>query len=308
MRSEPRSTGDQETAEVVTFSAKVEAELAELAPEDRSEFLESLGLTESGLDRLAHAAYHLLGLQSYFTAGEKEVRAWTVHRGDKAPAAAGVIHSDFEKGFIRARNGRLWRLRAGGRLEAGAGAGARPGGGQGVRRAGRRRDAVSVQQLKTAGERPASPPPRFPLSSAPTYLLPGVHTRPGATEPAIAAGARPKEGVMTRQYEVVYIFDSALEEAAINERLARFNALIQKDGIEPPQVNHWGKRTLAYPVKKHETGYYVVAKFDAEATALPEFERAIKLDDGVLRFLVVVSEGAQPVPVTAGKSDEEDDE
>lgn len=93
---------DQETAEVVTFSAKVEAELAELAPEDRSDFLESLGLTESGLDRLAHAAYHLLGLQSYFTAGEKEVRAWTVHRGDRAPVAAGVIHSDFEKGFIRA--------------------------------------------------------------------------------------------------------------------------------------------------------------------------------------------------------------
>ena len=93
---------DQETAEVVTFSAKVEAELAELSPEDRVEFLESLGLTESGLDRLAHAAYHLLGLQSYFTAGEKEVRAWTVHRGAKAPAAAGVIHSDFEKGFIRA--------------------------------------------------------------------------------------------------------------------------------------------------------------------------------------------------------------
>src|SRR3954464_5684780 len=93
---------DNETAEVVTFSAKVEAELAELAAEDRTDFLESLGLTESGLDRLAHAAYHLLGLQSYFTAGEKEVRAWTVHRGDTAPSAAGVIHSDFEKGFIRA--------------------------------------------------------------------------------------------------------------------------------------------------------------------------------------------------------------
>ncbi len=93
---------DHEVAEVVTFSAKVEAELAELPPEDRAEFLDSLGLTESGLDRLAHAAYHLLGLQSYFTAGEKEVRAWTVHRGDRAPAAAGVIHSDFEKGFIRA--------------------------------------------------------------------------------------------------------------------------------------------------------------------------------------------------------------
>jgi ribosome-binding ATPase len=93
---------DHEVAEIVTFSAKVEAELAELPPEDRQEFLESLGLGESGLDRLAHAAYHLLGLQSYFTAGEKEVRAWTIHRGDKAPAAAGVIHSDFEKGFIRA--------------------------------------------------------------------------------------------------------------------------------------------------------------------------------------------------------------
>jgi small subunit ribosomal protein S6 len=115
---------------------------------------------------------------------------------------------------------------------------------------------------------------------------------------------------MTRQYEVVYIFDSALEETAINERLARFHALIQQpegEG-EAPQVNHWGKRTLAYPIKKHETGYYVVAKFDADATALPEFERAIKLDEGVLRFLVVVNEGAQPVPVTAGKSDEEDDE
>ena len=95
-------TAEGEDAEIVTFSAKVEAELAELPPEDRNDFLESLGLTESGLDRLAHAAYHLLGLQSYFTAGEKEVRAWTIHRGDKAPVAAGVIHSDFEKGFIRA--------------------------------------------------------------------------------------------------------------------------------------------------------------------------------------------------------------
>ncbi len=93
---------DGETADIVVFSGKVEAELAELPPEDRGEFLAALGATESGLDRLAHAAYHLLGLQSYFTAGEKEVRAWTIHRGDKAPQAAGVIHTDFEKGFIRA--------------------------------------------------------------------------------------------------------------------------------------------------------------------------------------------------------------
>ena len=96
------AAADGEAAEVVTFSARVEMELAELAPEERQEFLTDLGLSESGLDRLGRAAYHLLGLQSYFTAGEKEVRAWTIHRGDTAPAAAGVIHSDFEKGFIRA--------------------------------------------------------------------------------------------------------------------------------------------------------------------------------------------------------------
>jgi len=93
---------DGEQVEIVIFSAKVEAELAELPVEDRAGFLDSLGVHESGLDRLARAAYHLLGLQSYFTAGEKEVRAWTVRRGARAPEAAGVIHSDFEKGFIRA--------------------------------------------------------------------------------------------------------------------------------------------------------------------------------------------------------------
>ena len=113
---------------------------------------------------------------------------------------------------------------------------------------------------------------------------------------------------MTRQYEVVYIFDSALEEATINERLARYHTLIQQPGVETPLVAHWGKRTLAYPIKKHETGYYVVAKFDADGTALPEFERAVKLDESVLRFLVVVNEGAQPVPVTTAKGEEEDDE
>jgi GTP-binding protein YchF len=99
---EARIAEEHENASVVVFSAKVEAELAELEPEERQEFLGSLGLTESGLDRLARAAYTLLGLRSYFTAGEKEVRAWTIHAGDKAPAAAGVIHTDFEKGFIRA--------------------------------------------------------------------------------------------------------------------------------------------------------------------------------------------------------------
>jgi len=91
-----------EQAEVVPFSARIEAELAELPPEDRKDFLASLGLESAGLDRLIRAGYHLMGLQTYFTAGEQEVRAWTIHRGDAAPAAAGVIHTDFERGFIRA--------------------------------------------------------------------------------------------------------------------------------------------------------------------------------------------------------------
>ncbi len=93
---------DHEPAEVVTFSAKIEMELAELPPEDKAEFLASLGIDSAGLDRLIRGGYHLLGLQTYFTAGEKEVRAWTIHRGDTGPKAAGVIHSDFERGFIRA--------------------------------------------------------------------------------------------------------------------------------------------------------------------------------------------------------------
>ena len=91
-----------EHAEMVPFSAKIEAELAELPPEERGEFLSSLGIQSAGLDRLIRAGYHLLGLQTYFTAGEQEVRAWTIHNGDTAPVAAGVIHTDFERGFIRA--------------------------------------------------------------------------------------------------------------------------------------------------------------------------------------------------------------
>src|SRR5689334_2271438 len=91
-----------EHAEIVPFSAKIEAELAELAADERREFLTSLGIESAGLDRLIRAGYHLLGLQTFFTAGEQEVRAWTIHRGDTAPTAAGVIHTDFERGFIRA--------------------------------------------------------------------------------------------------------------------------------------------------------------------------------------------------------------
>ena len=86
----------------VPISAKVEADLAELDPEEAKEYLEAMGLSESGLARLVREAYKLLGLQSYFTSGETETRAWTIPIGAKAPQAAGVIHSDFERGFIKA--------------------------------------------------------------------------------------------------------------------------------------------------------------------------------------------------------------
>ncbi len=92
----------KEGAPVVAISAKLESEIAGLDAEEKKLFLDDMGMTEPGLDRLIHATYDLLGLQTYFTAGEKEVRAWTVRKGATAPQAAGVIHTDFEKGFIRA--------------------------------------------------------------------------------------------------------------------------------------------------------------------------------------------------------------
>jgi GTP-binding protein YchF len=91
-----------EGAPVVSVCAAMEAEIADLSGEDKSVFLEDMGVAEPGLDRVIHAGYKLLGLETYFTVGPKEVRAWTIHHGDTAPQAAGVIHTDFEKGFIRA--------------------------------------------------------------------------------------------------------------------------------------------------------------------------------------------------------------
>ncbi|OYY94120.1 MAG: redox-regulated ATPase YchF [Hydrogenophilales bacterium 28-61-23] len=98
-----RELADKEGAPVVAVCAAIESEIASLDEADRNEFLESMGLHEPGLDRLIRAGYDLLGLQTYFTAGVKEVRAWTIHKGDTAPQAAGVIHTDFERGFIRAQ-------------------------------------------------------------------------------------------------------------------------------------------------------------------------------------------------------------
>ena len=88
---------------MVAICAKTEAELADMSDEDKALFLHEMGQDEPGLNRLIRAAFKLLGLQTYFTAGVKEVRAWTIHVGDTAPQAAGVIHTDFERGFIRAQ-------------------------------------------------------------------------------------------------------------------------------------------------------------------------------------------------------------
>ena len=105
---------------------------------------------------------------------------------------------------------------------------------------------------------------------------------------------------MARRYETVYIFDPALEEPAITEKLERFHALLTKDGKGAvSNVAHWGKRSLAFPIKKKESGYYVVAQYETASPLLPEYERAVTLDEGVLRFLVVVSEGLPAKPEAA---------
>ena len=120
---------------------------------------------------------------------------------------------------------------------------------------------------------------------------------------------------MPRQYEVVYIFDSTLEDAAIQDKLSRYQGLLGVSADEV-QVNHWGRRQLAYPIGPRENGYYVVTRFGAEPAALPEYERALKLDEGVVRYLVTLHEhevGAPPMTeeemaaAAARSSDEEED-
>ena len=91
---------------------------------------------------------------------------------------------------------------------------------------------------------------------------------------------------MSRQYEAVYIFDSGLEDSAINERLARFHSLLGQP--TDLHVDQWGRRQLAYPIGRKEQGFYVVARYSADATALPEYERALRLDDGLIRYLLTL--------------------
>ena len=111
---------------------------------------------------------------------------------------------------------------------------------------------------------------------------------------------------MTRNYEVVYIFDSALEEVQVNETLDNVHALLKSEGSGDPitNTNNWGKRTLAYPIAGHEVGYYVVVHFDADPVLLPEFERALKLNAAIIRYLVVLNEGAKPVPEISARSED----
>ena len=121
-----------------------------------------------------------------------------------------------------------------------------------------------------------------------------------------------------RLYEVVYIFDAVLDETAINQKLERYHELVTGNDGEVTSMDHWGTRQLAYPVEKKKTGYYVVAQFNGDPTALPEFERALKLDEGLLRYLVVLNEGEpttgmsilapQPVLTERPDRDEDDDD
>jgi len=117
-----------------------------------------------------------------------------------------------------------------------------------------------------------------------------------------------------RTYEAVYIFDSTLEDAAINDKINRFHGLL--GAKEQPEVAHWGRRQLAYSIGPRENGYYVVSKFATEPTTLPEYERALKLDDGVIRYLITLHEhevGApamseEEIAAAAARRDDDDDD
>lgn len=117
---------------------------------------------------------------------------------------------------------------------------------------------------------------------------------------------------MAHQYEVVYIFDSSLEEEQVNAILERFHKTLECPEYPSPitGLSHWGKRTLAYPIRNKELGYYVVAQFETNPSLLDEFERLVKLEESVIRHLVVINEGLATVPasVTVPSKDDEDED
>jgi small subunit ribosomal protein S6 len=117
-----------------------------------------------------------------------------------------------------------------------------------------------------------------------------------------------------RTYEAVYIFDSTLEDAAISDKINRIHGLL--GAAQAPEVTHWGRRQLAYSIGPRENGYYVISKFDVEPTVLPEYERALKLDDGIVRYLITLHEHEMGAPAmsdeeiaaAARRDDDDDDE
>lgn len=119
-----------------------------------------------------------------------------------------------------------------------------------------------------------------------------------------------------RLYEMVYIFDATLDEDGVNQKLDKFHSVLTGEGATIHEVDHWGARQLAYPIAKHKSGYYVVAHLDAPAESLQEFERIVKLDEGCLRYLVVLNEGepttglslVSEAPPREGEESEDDDE
>jgi GTP-binding protein YchF len=142
-----KAIAETEHSAVMPVCAKFEEEISGMDPEDKKEFLEELGLEESGLDRMIKESYSLLGLMSFLTAGKKEVRAWTIKKGTKAPQAAGVIHTDFERGFIPRRDRQIRRSDARRLDERRQGGGPHPQRGQGVYYAGRRHRRLPVQRM-----------------------------------------------------------------------------------------------------------------------------------------------------------------
>ena len=113
---------------------------------------------------------------------------------------------------------------------------------------------------------------------------------------------------MVRDYEAVYIFDSALEESQVNDKLDRYHGMLSRDGGQITAVDHWGRRQLAYAIDDRENGYYVVAHITTAPELLPEYERLLQLDEGLLRYLVVINEGDLQTSIAPVEESSDDDE